>query len=381
MRNPVIPVISGFISQWSLWRWPESCIPSTAVFSQSRSHSSARMSWELAPLLLLLLSIHSALALKICSFNVRSFGESKQEDQNAMDVIVKVIKRCDIILVMEIKDSNNRICPMLTEKLNGNSRRGMRYNYVISSRLGRNTYKEQYAFLYKEKLVSVKRSYQYHDYQNGDTDVFSREPFVVWFQSPYTGKTRRPLCLGPSQCPVNAQQPCSLQGERKSKWIAPSTLMTVLVLAPDSVPASRNPCNDYKVYMDMKHRWKAENFIFMGDFNAGCSYVPKKAWKNIRLRTDPMFVWLIGDQEDTTVKKSTNCAYDRIVLRGQEIVSSVVPKSASVFDFQKAYKLSEEEALDVSDHFPVEFKLQSSRAFTNSKKSITPRKKTKSKHS
>uniref|UniRef100_A0A2K5F5Y8 Deoxyribonuclease 1L3 n=1 Tax=Aotus nancymaae TaxID=37293 RepID=A0A2K5F5Y8_AOTNA len=237
------------------------------------------MSWELAPLLLLLLSIHSALALKICSFNVRSFGESKQEDQNAMDVIVKVIKRCDIILVMEIKDSNNRICPMLTEKLNG------------------------------EKLVSVKRSYQYHDYQNGDTDVFSREPFVVWFQSPYT------------------------------------------------------------------------NFIFMGDFNAGCSYVPKKAWKNIRLRTDPMFVWLIGDQEDTTVKKSTNCAYDRIVLRGQEIVSSVVPKSASVFDFQKAYKLSEEEALDVSDHFPVEFKLQSSRAFTNSKKSITPRKKTKSKHS
>jgi hypothetical protein len=54
-----------------------------------------------------------------------------------------------------------------------------------------------------------------------------------------------------------------------------------------------------------------QNFIFMGDFNAGCSYVPKKAWKNIRLRTDPGFVWLIGDQEDTTVKKSTNCAYDR----------------------------------------------------------------------
>ncbi|XP_064223336.1 deoxyribonuclease gamma [Aotus nancymaae] len=347
MRNPVIPVISGFISQWSLWRWPESCIPSTAVFSQSRSHSSARMSWELAPLLLLLLSIHSALALKICSFNVRSFGESKQEDQNAMDVIVKVIKRCDIILVMEIKDSNNRICPMLTEKLNGNSRRGMRYNYVISSRLGRNTYKEQYAFLYKEKLVSVKRSYQYHDYQNGDTDVFSREPFVVWFQSPYT--------------------------------VVKDFVIVPLHTTPETSVKEIDELVD--VYMDMKHRWKAENFIFMGDFNAGCSYVPKKAWKNIRLRTDPMFVWLIGDQEDTTVKKSTNCAYDRIVLRGQEIVSSVVPKSASVFDFQKAYKLSEEEALDVSDHFPVEFKLQSSRAFTNSKKSITPRKKTKSKHS
>lgn len=30
-----------------------------------------------------------------------------------------------------------------------NSRRSTIYNYVISSRLGRNTYKEQYAFVYK----------------------------------------------------------------------------------------------------------------------------------------------------------------------------------------------------------------------------------------
>lgn len=49
----------------------------------------------------------------------------------------------------------------------------------------------------------------------------------------------------------------------------------------------------------------------MGDFNADCNYVSKKAWNNIRLRTDPKFIWLIGDQEDTTVKMSTNCAYDR----------------------------------------------------------------------
>lgn len=54
-----------------------------------------------------------------------------------------------------------------------------------------------------------------------------------------------------------------------------------------------------------------QNFIFMGDFNAGCNYVPKKAWSSIRLRTDPEFIWLIGDQEDTTVKTTTNCAYDR----------------------------------------------------------------------
>uniref|UniRef100_A0A4W2F4U8 Deoxyribonuclease n=1 Tax=Bos indicus x Bos taurus TaxID=30522 RepID=A0A4W2F4U8_BOBOX len=274
------------------------------------------MPLPLACLLLLLLSTHSALALKICSFNVRSFGESKKANCNAMDVIVKVIKRCDIILLMEIKDSSNRICPTLMEKLNG------------------------------EKLVSVKQSYLYHDYQAGDADVFSREPFVVWFQSPYTAV--------------------------KDFVIVP------LHTTPETSVREIDELAD--VYTDVKRRWNAENFIFMGDFNAGCSYVPKKAWKDIRLRTDPKFVWLIGDQEDTTVKKSTNCAYDRIVLRGQNIVNSVVPQSNLIFDFQKAYRLSESKALDVSDHFPVEFKLQSSRAFTNSKKSVSSKKKKKTSH-
>ncbi|XP_006862141.1 PREDICTED: deoxyribonuclease gamma [Chrysochloris asiatica] len=305
------------------------------------------MSPWLPPLLLLLFTMHGALALRICSFNVRSFGEAKKENQNTMDVIVKVIQRCDIILLMEIKDSNNMICPMLMEKLNGNSRRGTTYNYVISSRLGRNTYKEQYAFLYKEKLVSIKKSYHYDDDQDGDEDVFSREPFVIWFQSPHTAV--------------------------KDFVIVP------LHTTPETSVKEIDELVD--VYMEVKKRWKAENFIFMGDFNAGCNYVRKKAWKDIRLRTDPRFVWLIGDQEDTTVKKSTNCAYDRIVLRGQEIVNSVVPKSNGVFNFQKAYKLTEEEALDVSDHFPVEFKLQSSRAISNNKKSIAPKKKKKPKSS
>ncbi|KAF3829028.1 hypothetical protein GH733_003292 [Mirounga leonina] len=269
------------------------------------------MAQPLACLLLLFLSITSALALRLCSFNVRSFGEAKKENKNAMDIIMKVIRRCDIILLMEIKDSNNMICPTLMERLNG------------------------------EKLVSVKKRYLYHDYQAGDSDVFSREPFVVWFQSPHTAV--------------------------KDFVIVP------LHTTPETSVKEIDKLAD--VYWDVKRRWKAENFIFMGDFNAGCSYVPKKAWKNIRLRTDPRFVWLIRDQEDTTVKGSTSCAYDRIVLRGQEIISSVVPKSNSTFNFQKVYELTEDEALDVSDHFPVEFKLQSSRAFTNSKKSISPKKK------
>jgi len=44
----------------------------------------------LASLLLFILALHGALSLRLCSFNVRSFGESKKENHNAMDIIVKV---------------------------------------------------------------------------------------------------------------------------------------------------------------------------------------------------------------------------------------------------------------------------------------------------
>ncbi|XP_001368612.2 deoxyribonuclease gamma isoform X1 [Monodelphis domestica] len=292
-------------------------------------------------LLLLLFMLGSIHSLKICSFNVRSFGAAKRDNSQVMDVIVKIIKRCDIMLLMEIKDSRNIICPTLIKMLNGKSRRGTKdYDYIISSRLGRNAYKEQYAFLYRKNMVSVKKSYHYPDTQNGDEDAFSREPFVVWFYSPQTAVTD----------------------------------FVIIPLHTTPETSVREIDELFDVYMDVKRQWKPENFIFMGDFNAGCSYVPKKSWKEIRLRMDPKFVWLIGDNEDTTVKGTTKCAYDRIVLQGQKINSSVVPDSASIFDFQKAYRMTEEEALGISDHFPVEFELQPTGSFTGLVRSFAPKK-------
>lgn len=48
----------------------------------------------------------------------------------------------------------------------------------------------------------------------------------------------------------------------------------------------------------------------MGDMNADGSYVGVNDWKNIRIRTDPSFMWLISDDADTTVGNS-HMAYDR----------------------------------------------------------------------
>ncbi|XP_003217767.1 deoxyribonuclease gamma [Anolis carolinensis] len=276
--------------------------------------------------LFLLFAFHAALSLRICSFNVRSFGEAKRTRPEIMNVIVKIISRCDIMLLMEIKDNRNRICPFLLEKLNGHSQK--QYRYVASGRLGRKSYKEQYAFFYRPEIVSVKQTYQYPDLQPGNEDALSREPFVVWFSS--------------------------------SNTVAREFVIIPLHTTPEMAVQEIDEL--YDVYQDIKQHWKSENFIFMGDFNAGCGYVARRHWKDIRLRNHNEFIWLIDDQTDTTVKASTHCPYDRIVLHGDKLINAAVPNSANIFDFQGVFAMTEAQALAVSDHFPVEFQLKTTRS-------------------
>lgn len=51
--------------------------------------------------------------------------------------------------------------------------------------------------------------------------------------------------------------------------------------------------------------------MLMGDLNADCGYVTVKGLKMLRLRNDSKFLWLITDEQDTTVRDKTHCAYDR----------------------------------------------------------------------
>ncbi|XP_023655349.1 deoxyribonuclease gamma [Paramormyrops kingsleyae] len=274
-------------------------------------------------LFLLALCIAGTSSLKICSFNIRSFGENKLNKPEVLEVITKCITRCDIMLVMEIKDAKGQVFPQLVAHINsfhrGFGKKKTEFDYVISERLGRKSYKEQYGFIYRRKLVSVRARYQYPDMRTGDEDAFSREPFIIWFSSPRTAVKEFVII------PIH-------------------TTPEVAVQEIDKL---------YDVHQHVRQHWTAKNFIFMGDFNAACSYVAKKQWKNIRLRSDSSFMWLTDDKTDTTVKESTNCAYDRVVLHGENLIKAVRPDSVEVFDFRTAYGLTEEQALAVSDHFPV----------------------------
>lgn len=80
--------------------------------------------------------------------------------------------------------------------------------------------------------------------------------------------------------------------------------------------------------------------LFLGDFNADCSYVKEQDWPSIRLRSSEVFKWLIPDSADTTVGNS-DCAYDRIVVCGAHLRRSLKPQSATVHNFQEAFGLDQ----------------------------------------
>ena len=65
-----------------------------------------------------------------------------------------------------------------------------------------------------------------------------------------------------------------------------------------------------------------------------------------RARSHPNFHWLIPDHLDTTAT-STLAAYDRIIVVGEQLRSSVVPGSAGVLRFDEQMGLGEEQLLKV----------------------------------
>ncbi|XP_056240002.1 deoxyribonuclease I-like 1-like [Seriola aureovittata] len=278
-------------------------------------------------------------SLKICAFNIQSFGEAKANNKKVMGILLKILSRCDLCLIQEVRDSKGEAIQALVKELNRFDKSNS-YSFVESERLGRNTYKEQYVYIYRNNVLTVKEQYQYPKLEEGSnkTDVFSREPFIVRFHSPTT-LVKDFVLIGQHTCPKTAMKEM------------------------DEL---------YTVFKGIHKKWKTDNVMILGDLNAGCSYVTIKGWRAVRLRSDPKFRWLIGDEQDTTVRKKTNCAYDRIIVHGREIISSIVPGSAQPFNFKENFHLTEEEALEVSDHFPVEVDLKrKSPTFTGHQSEVT----------
>ncbi|KAL7837636.1 hypothetical protein SRHO_G00273470 [Serrasalmus rhombeus] len=266
-----------------------------------------------------------AVIMKIASFNVRRLGLSKLADKNVVKYLIKIVSRYSIIVILEVVDKAGKAMAKFLQELNSTrANKKHPYSMAVSSSLGRTTYKEQFVCLYRKDQATLADTYQYEDNQEGDEDAFSREPFIL-------------------------------------RFTLANTMLKDLVLIPvHTKPEDSQKELDelYDVCMAVREKWKTDNIMILGDFNADGAYVSKKKMKAIRIRSDGDFHWLIGDDVDTTASLSNDYTYDRIVVYKDGMLNAIVRGSAKPFNFHSAYKLSEELALGISDHYPVEVSLK-----------------------
>jgi len=257
----------------------------------------------------------------IAAFNVKRFGMSKMKDSATVETLVRLLVGFDLMMVQEVVDVSGKAVEMLLEEANKDPGDAGELGVLVSERVGRSHQKEQYAVFYRKNKVQILDSRVYSD----PGDIFSREPFIV-----------------------DIRVPGLVSGVQE---------LTLVCIHTQPTAANREIDELCTVHKHVSETLGAKNVIILGDFNAGGAYIRSQDWEKNRLR-GPGFTWLIPDHMDTTAT-NTLAAYDRIVLSGSSLVSSVVAGTAGVYRYDQIFNIDQEQLLKVSDHYPVCFSLRS----------------------
>jgi len=263
---------------------------------------------------------HETTNITVATFNIQVFGESKRSKPEVMAVLVQIARKFDVMAVDELRDDTETTLPIYLAQIN--SLPGPAYNATSSPRLGRTSSKENYAFIYNTATVRLVpgSNYTFTDPPAGQsTDIFQREPFVARFRA------------------VNGTFDFVLIAIHTEPDRTPQELAGLVTVLEDA----------------RRHFPDEADFILLGDMNADCTYLSASEASALALRNSS-FTWVVPDSADTTTK-STDCAYDRIILsegmaggpRGD------FTGSWGIVRFDQLYSLNQSATEGVSDHYPV----------------------------
>jgi len=251
-------------------------------------------------------------AVRIASFNIQVFGESKMAKPRVTALLAEIVRQFDIVAVQEIRAKQN-ILPQFLDQVNAT---GRHYDYVIGPRLGRTSSKEQYAFIFDTASIEIDRTALYT--VNDPDDLLHREPLVGWFR-----------VRGP----------------------APEEAFTFSLVNihtdPDETKTELDALAD--VFRVVRDDGRGEDdVIILGDLNVDD--------RNLgRLGQISNITWAITGVATNT--RGTKL-YDNLVF--SQLATAEYTGRWGVFDMIRQFNLTTEEALEVSDHMPVwaEFSLR-----------------------
>lgn len=260
----------------------------------------------------------SEAAIEIGAFNAYVYGKSKASKPDVVAIFIEIVQRYDIVLLQEIRDSSESVMYEFLDRLN-REQSNYTYDMILGPREGRSSSKEQYVYIYRVETVEVLYSYTYED----TDDVFERSPLIAHIKD----LTAQPI---------------------------PDVVLVGIHVKPSDAEAEIDGL--VKVYEETVQKFFTFNVLLMGDMNADCSYVKDNVYDRLYFTTDSRFLWLIDKLTDTTVA-GTHCAYDRFVATLAS--KTLVPKdSINVFKFDEYFHLNATEAKRVSDHYPIELRMQ-----------------------
>lgn len=244
--------------------------------------------------------------IKIASFNIQVFGTTKLGKPEVMSVLVDVARRFDVLAIQEVRSVDQTIVPRFVESINA---QGRRYGHVVGPRLGRTSSKEQYAFLYDTQRIELVPGSVYT--VDDPQDLLHREPLVASF------RVR------------------GLPAEQAFTF----TLVNIHT-DPDETDGELDALGD--LFAGVQRSGSGEDdVILLGDLNVDEYHLG-------RLGQLPGIGYAVSG---TTTNTRRSKLYDNIVFHRPATTEYV--GRWGVLDLMAEYGLTEEAALEVSDHLPI----------------------------
>lgn len=244
--------------------------------------------------------------IRVASFNIQVFGEDKLGTQPVVDVLVQVVRQFDVVAIQEVRAKSQDLLPRFVELVNAD---GSHYDFAIGPRLGRTNSKEQYAFVFDAESVEIDRANLYTI--DDPSDLLHREPLVGGFRVRGV-PTREAFTF---------------------------TLVNIHT-DPDEVAQELNVLDDVFRAVRLDGR-EEDDVILLGDLNAD----ERRFGQLARV---PGIAWVIYGVP-TNVRGTQT--YDNLLF--DRHATTEFTGRGGVFDFAKEFGLSQAQALEVSDHFPV----------------------------
>jgi endonuclease/exonuclease/phosphatase family metal-dependent hydrolase len=244
--------------------------------------------------------------LRIASFNIQVFGESKIADGPTAAALAQIVRKFDVVAIQEVRAKDLNFVQRFVQLVNA---AGVPYDAVVGPRLGRTDSKEQYAFIYDTTRVELDRTSVYT--VKDPDDLLHREPLVAGF---------------------------------RARGVPPNEAFTFTLVDvhtdPDEVAEELNVLDD--VFRAVRDDGRNEDDVIMlGDFNADESHLGQ-------LGAVSYLAYVISGTPTNTHGTKT---YDNILFDRRATAEFL--GRGGVLDVMREFNITLEQALKISDHLPI----------------------------